>query len=88
MIISKAANKFLSKADKATIKKIEKALENIEKNEGYIEPLKKLQPGMKDHLYRYKMEHYRIIFQHTSSGIVIKEIGTKNDMKMRRNGCM
>lgn len=88
MVISKVANRFLAKADKATIKKVEKALGNIEKNEGYIEPLKKLQPGMKDNLYRYKMEHYRIIFQRTSSGIVIKEIGTKNDMKMRRNGCI
>lgn len=88
MVISKTANRFLSKADKATVKKIEKALGNIEKNEGYIEPLKKLQPGMKDHLYRYKMEHYRIIFQRTPSEIVIKEIGTKNDMKMRRNGCI
>jgi mRNA-degrading endonuclease RelE of RelBE toxin-antitoxin system len=88
MVISKVANRFLSKADKATIKKMEKALGNIEKNEGYIEPLKKLQPDMNDHLYRYKMEHYRIIFQRTSSGIVIKEIGTKNNMKMRRNGCI
>jgi mRNA-degrading endonuclease RelE of RelBE toxin-antitoxin system len=88
MVISKVANRFLSKADKATVKKMEKALGNIEKNEGHIEPLKKLQPGMKDHLYRYKMEHYRIIFQRTSSEIVIKEIGTKNDMKMRRNGCV
>jgi mRNA-degrading endonuclease RelE of RelBE toxin-antitoxin system len=87
MVISKAVNRFLSKADKSVIKKIEKALENIEKNEGCIEPLKKLQPGMKDHLYRYKMEHYRIIFQRISSEIVIKEIGTKNNMKMRRNGC-
>jgi mRNA-degrading endonuclease RelE of RelBE toxin-antitoxin system len=88
MVISKVANRFLSKADKATVKKMEKALGNIEKNEGYIEPLKKLQPGMGNHLYRYKMEHYRIIFERTSSGIVIKEIGTKNDMKMRRNGCI
>jgi mRNA-degrading endonuclease RelE of RelBE toxin-antitoxin system len=88
MVISKVANKFLSKADKATVKKMEKAFGHIKKNEGYIEPLKKLQSCVKDDLYRYKMEHYRIIFQRTSSGIVIKEIGTKNDMKMRRNGCI
>ena len=87
MIISKSAQKTINRADKSATLKINKALVNIECNVGCIEPLKQLQKGMGDNLYRYKMEHYRIIFQKTSSELVIKSITTKSNTKLRRTGC-
>ena len=87
MIILKSAQKFLEKTDKATRKKLEKALNKIQNNQVNIEPLKQIKKGMESGLYRYKMEHYRIIFK-KEADITIKFIGTKNDTKFRRTGCM
>ena len=88
MVVAKAAQKVLDRADKPTVKKLNKALANIENNVGYIEPLKQIQRGMEDDLYRYKMEHYRIIFKRTLSELTIKSITTKSNTKFRRTGCM
>ena len=87
MVIAKAAQKVLDKADKATAKKLDKALTNIQNNTGHIEPLKQIQRGMEDDLYRYKMEHYRIIFKRTSGELTIKSITTKSNTKFHRTGC-
>lgn len=87
MIISKSAQKIIDRADKSAVLKINKALVNIQGNVGHIEPLKQLQKGMGSNLYRYKMEHYRIIFQRTSGELIIKSITTKSDTKLRRTGC-
>ena len=88
MIISKSAQKVLNKVDKPTATKLNKALINIQNNTGYIEPLKQIQRGMEDNLYRYKMEHYRIIFKRTPKELTIKSITTKSNTKLRRTGCM
>ena len=88
MVIAKAAQKVLDKADKPTAKKLNKALTNIQNNTGHIEPLKQIQRGMEDDLYRYKMEHYRIIFKRTPGELTIKSITTKSNTKFRRTGCM
>ena len=88
MIISKSVQKVLNKADKPTVTKFNRALTNIQNNTGYIEPLKRIQRGMEDNLYRYKMEHYRIIFQRTPKELIIKSITTKSNTKFRRTGCM
>ena len=87
MIISKSAQKVLDKIDKPTAAKLNKALMNIQNGIGYIEPLKQIKKGMESDLFRYKMEHYRIIFKRKSE-LTIKFIGTKNDTKFKRTGCM
>ena len=87
MVISKSAQKVLNKADKPTAMKLNKALNNIQNNAGHIEPLKQIQKGMEDNLYRYKMDHYRIIFKRTSKELTIKSITTKSNTKFRRTGC-
>ena len=51
MVVAKAAQKVLDRADKPTVKKLNKALTNIENNVGHIEPLKQIQRGMEDDLY-------------------------------------
>ena len=87
MVISKSAQKVLNKTDKLTVIKLNKALNNIQNNIGHIEPLKQLQKGAEDNLYRYKMEHYRIIFKKTPKELTIKSITTKSNTKLRRTGC-
>ena len=87
MVISKSAQKVLNKVDKPTATRLNKALNNIQNNAGNIEPLKQIQKGMEDNLYRYKMEHYRIIFKRTSNELTIKSITTKSNTKLRRTGC-
>ena len=87
MTVSKSAQKVLNKADKPTAMKLKKALENIQNGYGHIEPLKQIQKGMEDNLYRYKMDHYRIIFKKTPNELVIKSITTKSNTKFRRTGC-
>ena len=86
MVISKSAQKVINKADKPTAIKIQKALTNIQNGVG-IEPLKQIQRGMESDLYRYKMEHYRIIFKKTPNELIIKSITTKSNTKFRRTGC-
>ena len=88
MVVSKCAQKVLNKADKPTATKLNKALTNIQNGYGYIEPLKKIKKDMEDNLYRYKMEHYRIIFQRTTNDLIIKSITTKSNTKFHRTGCM
>ena len=87
MIISKFARKTINKTDKPTAIKLNNALTNIQNNIGPIEPLKPIRRGMESDLYRYKMEHYRIIFKKTSNELVIKSITTKTNTKFLRTGC-
>ena len=87
MIISKLAKKTINRIDKRTAAKLNKALTNIQNNIGPIEPLKPIRKGMESDLYRYKMEHYRIIFKKTPNELVIKSITTKTNTKFLRTGC-
>ncbi len=56
--LSKQAQKYLDNADKNTRKKLNKALDRLSNLDGNIVPLK----GTPNR-YRYKIEHYRIIFE-------------------------
>lgn len=87
MILSKSAKKVINKIDKATVIKLNKAFVNIQNNIGQIEPLKPIRKGMESGLYRYKMEHYRIIFKRTPNELVVKTIIAKTNAKFRRTGC-
>ena len=86
MIISKSAQKVIDRADKPTQAKLNKALAKIECGEGYIEPLKNIKRGMEDDLFRYKMEHYRIIFER-GEHIKIRSITTKSNTKYKTTKC-
>ena len=87
MIISKFAKKTINRIDKQTAIKLNKALTNIQNGIGPIEPLKRIRKGMESDLYRYKMEHYRIIFKKTPNELIIKSITTKTNTKFLRTGC-
>jgi len=87
MILSKQAQKTMSKSSGKTKKRFEKALVQIQNNQGDIKHLIPLQKGMADNLYRLKMEHYRIIFEKSENCVVVKSIATKNDTSLRRTGC-
>lgn len=87
MIISKFARKTINRTDKSTAIKLNKALTNIQNSVGPIEPLKPIRRGMESDLYRYKMEHYRIIFKKTPNELIIKSITTKTNTKFLRTGC-
>ena len=87
MIISKFARKTINRTDKSTAIKLNKALTNIQNSVGSIEPLKPIRRGMESDLYRYKMEHYRIIFKKTPNELIIKSITTKTNTKFLRTGC-
>ena len=85
-IFSKDAQKVLRKTDTNTAKKLRGAIVNIEQGRGDIVPLKLCRGGMKENLYRYKMEHYRIIFER-GEDIKIRSITTKSNTKYKTTKC-
>jgi mRNA-degrading endonuclease RelE of RelBE toxin-antitoxin system len=85
-ILSKQAQKTIQKADKTTATRLRKHIERIERNEGDIVKLKLTRGGMKEELYRYKIEHYRIIFKRERD-LVIQSITTKTNTKFRNTKC-
>lgn len=87
VVLSKDAQKTISKVDKKTAMKLQTAITKIENGTGDIIKLKPIKKGMSDNLYRLKMEHYRVIFERDSD-IVIKSITTKTNTKFKRTGCM
>jgi len=76
--LRKQAQKYLDSVDAKTKKKLYKALEQLSRLEGDIKPLK----GEKN-LYRYKIQHYRIIFEWVKGEIIITviEINTRTNIK-------
>ena len=85
-ILSKQAQKTIQRADKTTANRLRKHIERIERNEGDIVKLKLTRGGMKEELYRYKIDHYRIIFKREQD-LVIQSITTKTNTKFRNTRC-
>jgi len=76
--LNKQPQKYLASVDKNTRAKLYKALDQLSRLEGNIVPLK----GQKNR-YRYKIAHYRIIFEWRKGEIVIVvvEINTRTNIK-------
>ena len=85
-ILSKQAQKTLSKVDRKTKARLISSIGKIERGEGDIIKLKLTNGGMKRNLYRYKIEHYRIIFE-KNKDLLIQTIDTKTNIKYRVTGC-
>lgn len=79
--LKKQPQKYLEAADKRTREKLLRALDELSRLEGDIVPL----AGVKN-MYRYKIDHYRILFQWIHGEIVITviEINTRTNIKYRR----
>lgn len=78
--LEKQPKKYLSSLDEPTRAKLERALRGICDLKGDIVKLS----GTKD-LFRYKIEHYRIIFRYSGGEIIIVEtINTRTNIKYRR----
>lgn len=76
--LKKQPQKYLDSVDAKTRAKLYKALDRLSRMEGDIVPLK----GTKD-CYRYKLEHYRILFRWEMGALVIIviEINTRTNTK-------
>jgi len=76
--LSKQAKKYLDSVDERTHRKLMKALEELRQLNGDIKPLKG-----KPNKFRYKINHYRIIFEWIKGEIIIKviEINTRTNIK-------
>ncbi len=76
--LKKRAQKYLDSVDANTRQKLYKALEQLSRMEGDIKPLHGVKNG-----YRYKIAHYRIIFEWIKGDILITviEINTRTNIK-------
>ena len=76
--LKKQAQKYLDSVDEPTRRKLYKALDELTQLRGDIRPLK----GPKN-LYRYKIQHYRIIFEWVKGALVILviSINTRTNTK-------
>ena len=76
--LKKQAQKYLDQVDENTRKKLYKALDRLSRLEGDIVRL----AGTKNR-YRYKIAHYRILFEWNKGEIVITviEINTRTNIK-------
>lgn len=76
--LKKQPRKYLASVDENTRKKLNKALDELSRLEGDIKPLK----GMANR-YRYKIAHYRIVFDWIRGEIIITviEINTRTNIK-------
>lgn len=78
--LEKQPEKYLASVDETNRNKLHKALEKIKNLEGNIVRLKGT-----NNLFRYKIEHYRIIFRYDGKQIIIVEtINTRTNIKYRR----
>lgn len=76
--LSKQAKKYMNKADEKTRNKLYKALEQISRLEGNIVKI-----SGSTNKYRYKIDHYRILFKWDKGDIIIVvvEINTRTNIK-------
>lgn len=79
--LKKQPQKYLASVDERTRQKLWKALDQIKTFSGNIDRLEGFQ-----NRYRYKMDHYRIIFEWVEGEIIIivVEINTRTNIKYRR----
>ena len=75
--LEKQPRKYLRGLDAPTREKLLRALDKLSRLEGDIDPIK----GKKNR-YRYKTEHYRIVFEWLKNTIVIRviEINTRTNI--------
>jgi mRNA-degrading endonuclease RelE of RelBE toxin-antitoxin system len=75
--LKKQPQKYLASVDANTRRKLYKALEQLARLEGDIVPL----AGQKN-LYRFKISHYRILFERIKGELVITvvEINTRTNI--------
>lgn len=78
IILKKQAQKYLDSVDANTRKKLYKALERLSQLDGNIVRLE----GSKNR-YRFKIEHYRILFEREKGKAIITviEINTRSNIK-------
>lgn len=78
IVLKKQPRKYLASVDTNTRNKLEKALDELSRLEGDIVCIDK-----KKSRYRYKIPHYRIIFEWVRGEIVITviEINTRTNIK-------
>lgn len=76
--LKKQPEKYLRSVDAVTRKKLYKALDRLSRLEGDIVPL-----AGQPHRYRYKIPHYRILFEWVKGEIIITviEINTRTNIK-------
>ena len=76
--LKKQPQKYLASVDENTRKKLYKALDELSRLEGDIRPLKGY-----PNKYRYKIAHYRILFEWIKGEIIITvvEINTRTNIK-------
>lgn len=76
--LKKQPQKYLASVDENTRKKLYKALDELSRLEGNIVPL-----ADQKNRYRYKIAHYRIVFEWIKGEIVITviEINTRTNIK-------
>lgn len=76
--LEKQPQKYLRSVDEPTREKLFKALDQLSRLEGDIVPLR----GKKNR-YRYKISHYRIVFERIKGELVITviEINTRTNIK-------
>lgn len=76
--LKKQPQKYLASLDENTRKKIYRALDRLSRLEGDIVPLE----GTK-HRYRYKIPHYRIVFEWVKGEMIITviEINTRTNIR-------
>lgn len=76
--LKKQPQKYLASVDEKTRKKLYKALDQLSRLEGNI-----IRLGGYKSRYRYKIDHYRIVFDWVQSEIVIVvvEINTRTNVK-------
>lgn len=78
--LKKQPKKYLASVDTKTCDKLLRALEKLKNLDGDIVCI-----NPKKNLYRYKIEHYRIIFFYSGGKIIIVEtIDTRTNIKYRR----
>ena len=77
IVLKKQPQKYLDSVDENTRKKLYKALDQLSRLEGDIVRL----AGTKN-LYRYKIAHYRIVFEWNKGEIIITviEINTRTNI--------
>ncbi|MCD8211790.1 MAG: type II toxin-antitoxin system RelE/ParE family toxin [Oscillospiraceae bacterium] len=78
ILLKKQPRKYLASVDSNTRKKLFKALDELSRLEGNIVRLSGYQ-----NRYRYKIEHYRIVFEWIKGEMIITviEINTRSNIK-------
>lgn len=76
--LKKQPQKYLASVDEKTRKKLYKALDELAQLKGDIVPIKGV-----ENRYRYKIQHYRIVFEWVKGEIIITviEINTRTNVK-------